>query len=75
MDINNRYKRFQGYRKEVSPNNFKKDYMDQQNMFYENKQLENKPELGQKRELPKQDNSFLKSAVRLDVHQGKFIKK
>ena len=76
MDINNSYKRFQGYQNNnVNMNNLKKDYVEQ-NYKINDKPLDNKRELREKCELPKQDNAFLKNASRLGVNgQGRFIKK
>ena len=76
MDINNNYKRFQGYQNSnVNSNSFKQDFMEQ-NYKVEKKPLGEKKDLGEKRELPKQDNSFLERSTRLGINsQGQFIKK
>lgn len=68
-DINNSYKRFQTYSTNNSQNTFKQDYMEQ------NYKVEKKI-LGEKRELPKVDNSFIERTARLGINnQGRFIKK
>lgn len=76
MDLNNSYKRFQGYQNNNGiQQNLKQNYLEQ-NYKIDNKPLGEKKELNEKKELPKQDNSFLKNATRLGVNnQGQFVKK
>jgi len=74
-DINNSYKRFQTYTNSTKGNTFKQDYMEQ-NYKVEKKVLGEKIELGEKKELPKVDSSFIERSVRLGVNnQGNFFKK
>lgn len=77
MDIKNNYKRFQSYQNNnAQENNFYKNYMEQNYKVDTNKNSEKTHELGEKRELSKQDAEFLKNASRLSVNsQGNFIKK
>ena len=70
MDIKNNYKRFQSYQNNsVGNHSLKKDFVEQ------NYKVNDKP-LGENKELPKQDNSFLRNASRLGVNnQKQFLKK
>lgn len=74
-DINNSYKRFQTYTNSTKGNTFKQDYMEQ-NYKVEKTVLGEKIELGEKKELPKVDSSFIERTSRLGVNsQGQFFKK
>lgn len=74
-DINNNYKRFQTYNASKQQNTFRQDYMEQ-NYKVEKRPIGEKCELGERRELPKVDSSFIERSVRLDVNnQGRFMKK
>ncbi len=68
-NLNNNYKRFQSYENANNVNNnIKKDYVEMN--YNSNNKLSKPTEIGNKKELPKQDNSFLRSSVRLTVNSN-----
>ena len=76
-DFNNTYKRFQAYQPSELQTNLKKDYMEQNyNINSNKKELGEKKELTNPKELKQLDKDIMDKSVKLGVNNfGKFYKR